>query len=178
MAMREEEIIHDESMGREREQTSNYIPHYTPPQQLPPAPPQTPHRGGNSQLPDNEVHPNSLRIVTPEPQSPDSYERNLIRRVFAIRYNNPTMRNYHAERNILREFDLTTLDTPRAEPEDKKLVTQSEELYEATDCAICMDELKNTNKFITRCGHQFCGCCMIKHIRTQNFCPTCRGILV
>jgi DNA-directed RNA polymerase subunit RPC12/RpoP len=32
--------------------------------------------------------------------------------------------------------------------------------------------------FVTRCGHQFHGTCMLNHItssNTNNHCPSCRG---
>lgn len=149
-ARRENEIIRNESERREREQIQNEMSLYLT------TPPPAPSRGGQGQV---------RRVVT------ISYEDTAPR---IMRVNHVD----NIERNLLREFDLATLDPPRAPLSKKKLVTQCEQPYEATDCGICMDELKNTNKFITRCGHQFCGCCMITHMRTQDFCPTCRGILV
>ena len=154
---RESEIIRNESARREREQIRNDMSHYTPPiTPVPHSPPPAPSRGGQGQV---------RRVVT------ISYEDTAPR---IMRVNHVD----NIERNLLREFDLATLDPPTAPLSKKKLVTQCEQPYEATDCGICMEELKNTNKFITRCGHQFCGCCMITHMRTQDFCPTCRGILV
>ena len=156
-AMSENEIIRNESARTEREQIRNEMSHYTPPiTPVPHSPPPAPSRGGQGQV---------RTVVT------ISYEDTAPR----------IMRVNHVERNLLREFDLATLDPPTfGAPltQKKTLATQCEEPYEATDCGICMEELKNTNKFITRCGHQFCGCCMITHMRTQDFCPTCRGILV
>ena len=58
-----------------------------------------------------------------------------------------------------------------------ELVTLSNKVIEATNCAICIDELGETNKLVTRCGHQFCCGCMFIHMRSNNFCPSCRGIL-
>lgn len=57
-----------------------------------------------------------------------------------------------------------------------QLVTR-EEAVEATECAICMDELKQTNKSILRCGHQFCGDCIFKHFQERGGtkCPQCRS---
>ena len=160
--MRENEIIRNESARREREQIRNEMSLYlsTPPLTPEPhSPPPAPSRGGQGQV---------RRVVT------ISYEDTAPR---IMRVNHVD----NIERNLLREFDLVTLDPPTfGAPltQKKTLATQCEQPYEATDCGICMEELKNTNKFITRCGHQFCGCCMITHMRTQDFCPTCRGILV
>lgn len=57
-----------------------------------------------------------------------------------------------------------------------QMVTR-EEAVEATECPICMDELKETNKMILRCGHQFCGDCIFKHFQGQGGCkcPQCRS---
>ena len=161
--MRENEIIRNESARREREQIRNDMPPYltTPPITPDPhSPPPAPSRGGQGRV---------TRVVT------ISYEDTAPRRMVTVNHVD------NIERNLLREFDLATLDPPTFPApltQKKPLVTQCEQPYEATDCGICMEELKNTNKFITRCGHQFCGCCMITHMRTQDFCPTCRGILV
>jgi len=59
----------------------------------------------------------------------------------------------------------------------RELVKLSNKVIEATSCAICIEELGETNKLVTRCGHQFCCGCMFIHMRANNFCPTCRGIL-
>jgi len=162
-AMSENEIIRNESARTEREQIHNDMPPYlsTPPQTpIPDSPPPASSRGGQGRV---------TRVVT------ISYQDTAPRRMVTVNHVD------NIERNLLREFDLVTLDPPTfGAPltQKKTLATQCEEPYEATDCGICMEELKNTNKFITRCGHQFCGCCMITHMRTQDFCPTCRGILV
>ena len=58
-----------------------------------------------------------------------------------------------------------------------ELVNLSNKVIEATTCAICIEELGKTNKLVTRCGHQFCCGCMFIHMRSNNFCPSCRGIL-
>ena len=50
--------------------------------------------------------------------------------------------------------------------------------FHADTCSICMEDLKPTDLFVTRCGHQFHGTCMLNHITirdTNNDCPTCRG---
>ena len=158
--MRESEIIRNESARREREQINDGMSIYrSPTASVPGSPPPAPSRGGQGRV---------TRVVT------ISYQDTAPRRMVTVNHVD------NIERNLLRDFDLATLDPPTygAVTQKKPLATQCQEPYEATDCGICMEELLNTNKFITRCGHQFCGCCMIKHMRTQAFCPTCRGILV
>jgi len=44
-------------------------------------------------------------------------------------------------------------------------------------CAICLDKLSKVDLFVTRCGHQYHGTCMIQHIKKKNNCPLCRGLL-
>lgn len=48
---------------------------------------------------------------------------------------------------------------------------------ETTECPICMEDLKSTNRMILRCGHQFCGDCIFTHFQKQYGCkcPSCRG---
>ena len=52
-----------------------------------------------------------------------------------------------------------------------------DKVIEATECPICMDDLKSTNRMILRCGHQFCGDCIFTHFQKQYGCkcPSCRG---
>lgn len=50
--------------------------------------------------------------------------------------------------------------------------------FESEACSICMEDLNPTDLFVTRCGHQFHGTCMLNHItssNTNNDCPSCRG---
>jgi len=51
------------------------------------------------------------------------------------------------------------------------------EAIETTECPVCMDELGNTNKVVLRCGHQFCGDCLFKHLQMPRGtnCPMCRA---
>lgn len=57
------------------------------------------------------------------------------------------------------------------------LVNCVEEPCQATDCPICMEDLKQTDLIITRCGHQFHGTCMLQHMKKYDNCPLCRGVL-
>ena len=52
-----------------------------------------------------------------------------------------------------------------------------DKVIETTECPICMEDLKSTNKMILRCGHQFCGDCIFTHFQKQYGCkcPSCRG---
>jgi hypothetical protein len=160
--MRENEIIRNESARLENQQIQSQLLNITPP--ITPdvrSPPRAPQRGGQGRV---------STVVT------ISYEDTAPRRM-RIDHHNPDI----FERNLFRDFNMATLDTPPfgvpLSPK-KPLVTQCEQPFEATDCNICLEELKETNKFITRCGHQFCGCCMITHMRRNDFCPTCRGVLI
>ena len=48
---------------------------------------------------------------------------------------------------------------------------------EVKDCPICLDELGNTNQMVLRCGHSFCGDCIMEHMpRVGGLkCPVCRA---
>jgi hypothetical protein len=69
---------------------------------------------------------------------------------------------------------------PDLEPIKKNnvpLIDCAEEPCKTEDCPICMEELKQTDILITRCGHQFHGTCMIRHMKLNDNCPMCRGVL-
>lgn len=57
------------------------------------------------------------------------------------------------------------------------LIDCVDEPCQIDDCPICMEDLKQTDLFVTRCGHQFHGTCMIRHMRLHDNCPMCRGVL-
>ena len=60
----------------------------------------------------------------------------------------------------------------------RPLAKQVEQPFHTDTCSICMEDLSATDLFITRCGHQFHGTCMLNHItirNTNNDCPVCRG---
>ena len=63
-------------------------------------------------------------------------------------------------------------------PLTKTLVTCVEVPFYKEDCPICMDVIKKTDSFTTRCGHMFHGTCMLQYMRSNNNCPCCRGILL
>jgi len=52
-----------------------------------------------------------------------------------------------------------------------------EEPCKTNDCPICMDDLHKTDLFVSRCGHQFHSTCMIRHMKKNDNCPMCRGVL-
>ena len=55
-------------------------------------------------------------------------------------------------------------------------LTLAETAFEVTDCPICFDELGNTNQMTLRCGHKFCGDCIMEHMQRVGGmkCPICR----
>jgi hypothetical protein len=57
------------------------------------------------------------------------------------------------------------------------LVDCVEEPCQTTDCPICMEDLKKTDLFVSRCGHQFHSTCMVVHLKVHDTCPMCRGVL-
>ena len=61
--------------------------------------------------------------------------------------------------------------------EPKKLPDCVQQPCSTDSCAICLDKLSNVDLFVTRCGHQYHGTCMIQHIKKNDNCPLCRGLL-
>ena len=47
-------------------------------------------------------------------------------------------------------------------------------VQEENHCNICFDDLKETNKVITKCGHKFCIECYTRAARNKNDCAVCR----
>ena len=43
------------------------------------------------------------------------------------------------------------------------------------DCPICMEPIGDKNKFVTACGHTFCGTCILTNYQRNTSCPLCRG---
>lgn len=110
--------------------------------------------------------------TTPPPNTPPTTPPTLLRRRIRDATTPTNIINYFVDRTPMTIDELTTYS-----PEKPSLVLQVDKPIQTDDCPICMESLYNTNKFITRCGHQFCGDCMITHIRHHNNCPCCRGTL-
>ena len=44
------------------------------------------------------------------------------------------------------------------------------------ECAICMEYIKENDKAVLKCGHQFHASCMFSNVvRENNTCPLCRA---
>ena len=69
------------------------------------------------------------------------------------------------------------LDEPTPIAASTTLVDCVKEPCKALDCPICMEDFQKTDIFVTRCGHQFHGTCMIRHMKQHDNCPMCRGVL-
>lgn len=89
----------------------------------------------------------------------------------------PISREHSWNGNLLSLFDQVA-DQNNTLDEPTHLVKLSDKIIETDSCPICFNTLAQTNKTITRCGHQFCGDCFIKHIKSYNSCPSCRGLLI
>ena len=81
--------------------------------------------------------------------------------------------------NIFNDDDnYSDDDLPDLIPiEPKKLPDCVDKPCSTDSCAICLDKLSNVDLFVTRCGHQYHGTCMISHIKKNDNCPLCRGLL-
>lgn len=53
--------------------------------------------------------------------------------------------------------------------------SQTTRVTQVNECPICFNPLENVNCCTTRCGHNFCLECFIKHTKKNNKCPMCRG---
>jgi hypothetical protein len=55
---------------------------------------------------------------------------------------------------------------------------ECDEDYEREKCPVCLEKLGETNIFITKCGHTFCGECILRNNQFRNSCPLCRNQMV
>ena len=130
------------------------------------------------------------------PQATTDLELNYLTRstrnrrpvVFETPNPTPIIIETHITRTLfsdLEDIDFGTLFSDTDSLEDElndmisypKLVECVEEPCQTQDCPICMDDLKQTDLIITRCGHQFHGTCMLQHMKKHDTCPMCRGVL-
>jgi len=44
-------------------------------------------------------------------------------------------------------------------------------------CSICLGVIGTHNNVTTKCGHNFCLSCLLKHLEDNNHCPLCRDII-
>lgn len=59
---------------------------------------------------------------------------------------------------------------------DEDLCTFDKSPYES--CVICMDVIRETNKSILSCGHQFHTSCLLENaLQSNNSCPLCRVVV-
>lgn len=152
------------------------IPANTPPGSPPRTPPRTPPRMRSNSPPNAPPRIEANQRPGHRPTSfPNTGGQGRVGPIIHIRAVGTNLGNRFEEvadsiANTLVGMRTNTQTSP-------KLVKLSNKVIEATSCAICIEDLGETNKLITRCGHQFCCGCMFTHMRTKNFCPTCRGIL-
>ena len=45
---------------------------------------------------------------------------------------------------------------------------------ESNECCICFEDKTNKAQVLTKCKHNFCLKCFLKHVQKHNFCPYCR----
>ena len=57
------------------------------------------------------------------------------------------------------------------------VVTPKPPVIESDTCPICMETLEKTNYASTKCGHQFCLECLLRHVSTKADCPLCRAVV-
>lgn len=72
---------------------------------------------------------------------------------------------------------VTPIDTTQLQfLDDEELRNQLRQVEIKTDgqCPICMEEILNVDKVITKCGHVFCGSCLFQNLGTSTVCPMCR----
>lgn len=69
--------------------------------------------------------------------------------------------------------ELRFMDDVELRNELKKVVIKSD-----GQCPICMEEILDVDKVVTKCGHVFCASCLFQNIASSTNCPMCRESLV
>ena len=80
---------------------------------------------------------------------------------------------------LFPSLDSPSLDSP-SPFNTTLLIDRAPSSFHSDSCPICFDSFSQTDLFITRCGHQFHGTCILAHLlsRSSNHnCPTCRSLL-
>ena len=121
---------------------------------------QTPVQSRNIPVQERPPRTNPVRSYANQ-RGPARHERVIIaRRMTAV---NPVQ-------------ELINKDKIECNKTHAELITK-ETAVEVKDCPICLDELGNTNQMVLRCGHSFCGDCIMEHMpRVGGLkCPVCRA---
>jgi hypothetical protein len=134
----------------------------------------------------------SINIVTP-PRTPERMVRSGTVYTPSTRNRTPVVaqleRERERERNSTPQHTLPITPTILFPLNDDEMPTRTyrnlpepvAQPFHSDTCAICMEDLKPTDLFVTRCGHQFHGTCMLNHITSSNGnndCPSCRGYIL
>ena len=78
----------------------------------------------------------------------------------------------HRNSTPIDTTDLRFMDDTELRNELKKVDIKSD-----GNCPICMDEILNVDKVVTKCGHVFCASCLFRNLGTSTVCPMCRESL-
>ena len=83
--------------------------------------------------------------------------------------------------NMLSSREVATIilnTTCKLRESNKELTPIKDEVFVSDSCPICMGEFEKTDIITTRCGHQFHGTCLFKHLTKHDNCPCCRGVIL
>tara|TARA_X000000950_G_scaffold178272_1_gene216402 strand:+ start:2657 stop:3001 length:345 start_codon:yes stop_codon:yes gene_type:complete len=104
----------------------------------------------------------------------------LVPLIMVVFYLNVVLKLMTSENVLLNDFLLNDKKeklTKKKNMNDKLIL--SDKLIKTNECIICFEKLKKTNKFILRCGHQYCGDCFIIYLKSNGTtCPQCRTTIV
>tara|TARA_B100001059_G_C17835477_1_gene587773 strand:- start:610 stop:1578 length:969 start_codon:yes stop_codon:yes gene_type:complete len=79
-----------------------------------------------------------------------------------------------------RHEKVSAIDTSELQFLDDSEIRDQLKLVEIKSdgqCPICMDEILNVDKVVTKCGHVFCASCLFQNLGTSTVCPMCRESL-
>ncbi len=82
------------------------------------------------------------------------------------------VREQHRNSTPIDTTDLRFQDDTELRNELKKVDIKSD-----GTCPICMDEILEVDKVVTKCGHVFCASCLFQNLGSSTVCPMCRESL-
>jgi hypothetical protein len=122
------------------------------------------------------IHQNPVQVIQERPQERPPRTnpvRSYANQRGPVRHQRVSVRRMTAVNPVQELINKDQIECNKTHAE----LIKKETAVDVTDCPICFDKLGNTNQMILRCGHTFCGDCIMEHMpRVGGLkCPVCRA---
>ena len=82
------------------------------------------------------------------------------------------LQEQHRNSTFIETTELRFLDDTELRNQLKQVDIKSD-----GQCPICMEEILDVDKVVTKCGHVFCASCLFQNLPSSTACPMCRETL-